>query len=122
VAVFASLVPMFAVTPVASAPQPVLGLPAWAACCAAVPVVALGVYFMHAACWQLGLLYRAHHERFGWLYQKFHADDRTDTTAQLRRMRRAGTIGAKGSAGAIPTARVATKAAKNKPGDAMPLA
>lgn len=29
-----------------------------------------GIYLMHAFCWQLGLLYRAKHAQFSWVYQK----------------------------------------------------
>jgi len=30
----------------------------------------LGVYLMHLFCWQLGLFYRGHHERFPWVLQR----------------------------------------------------
>ena len=30
----------------------------------------LGVYLMHYFCWEIGLLYRLHHEQFPWLFQR----------------------------------------------------
>jgi hypothetical protein len=35
----------------------------------------LGVYLMHLFCWHLGTLYRKHHMRFPWAYQR-HSSDR----------------------------------------------
>lgn len=31
----------------------------------------VGIYFMHFFCWYLGLLYRAHHDQFGWVMQRY---------------------------------------------------
>jgi hypothetical protein len=38
------------------------------------PMLLMGVYLMHALCWYLGLLYRSHHDEFGWLLQRFIKD------------------------------------------------
>lgn len=34
------------------------------------PVLMVGIYFMHLFCWEIGLLYRRHHEEFPWLFQR----------------------------------------------------
>ncbi len=34
------------------------------------PLLAMGVYAGHVACYELGLLYREHHERFDWILQR----------------------------------------------------
>lgn len=45
-------------------------------------IVFAAMYLLHVYAWQLGLLYRLHHERFNWVWQK-HVSDRTDNQAQL---------------------------------------
>ena len=52
------------------------------------PALCVAVYLAHLFCWHLGLLYRAHHGRFPWLYQK-HEARRDDTMAELERRRAA---------------------------------
>jgi hypothetical protein len=52
------------------------------------PALLLGIYLMHFACWHLGLLYRANHERFPWILQRHVHSKRTDTLAQLEAARR----------------------------------
>ena len=51
------------------------------------PALCVGVYLGHLFCWHLGLMYRAHHARFPWLFQKWEPT-RTDTMKQLE-LRRA---------------------------------
>ncbi len=34
------------------------------------PLLMVGIYFMHLFCWEIGLLYRRHHEEFPWLFQR----------------------------------------------------
>ncbi len=34
------------------------------------PLAALSVFILHYLCWQLGLLFRAGHERFGWVWEE----------------------------------------------------
>lgn len=38
------------------------------------PMLAVGIYFAHAFCWQLGLLYREFHAEFPWAYQRHVRD------------------------------------------------
>ena len=45
-------------------------------------VTFVAMYLVHVYAWQLGLLYRLHHDRFNWVWQK-HTSERTDTQAQL---------------------------------------
>ena len=52
------------------------------------PALLLGIYLFHFACWHLGLLYRANHERFPWILQRHVQSRRTDTLAQLELARR----------------------------------
>lgn len=35
------------------------------------PVLCVAIYLMHAFCWHLGLLYRAHHVGFPWMMQRY---------------------------------------------------
>ncbi len=35
------------------------------------PSLVIGIYLMHAFCWEIGLLYRFHHEAFPWLFQRY---------------------------------------------------
>lgn len=52
------------------------------------PFIAFGtMYLLHVYAWQLGLLYRLHHERFDWVWQKHEKSERTDTQAQLHALR-----------------------------------
>lgn len=44
---------------------------AWLALTAiTMPLMMVGIYFMHLFCWEIGLLYRRHHEEFPWLFQR----------------------------------------------------
>jgi hypothetical protein len=52
------------------------------------PALLLGIYLFHFACWHLGLLYRANHERFPWILQRHVQSRRTDTLAQLELARK----------------------------------
>ncbi|HEY8668777.1 MAG TPA: hypothetical protein VIL86_19170 [Tepidisphaeraceae bacterium] len=36
------------------------------------PMLLAAIYLMHAWCWLLGILYRAHHDDFPWLFQRHH--------------------------------------------------
>lgn len=47
----------------------------------------LGVYLVHVFVWQMGLLYRFHHDRFNWVLQKHDKTERDDVLAQLHRHR-----------------------------------
>ena len=53
------------------------------------PGLILGIYLFHFACWHLGLLYRANHDRFPWVLQRHVMSRRTDMVAQLEAARRA---------------------------------
>jgi hypothetical protein len=53
------------------------------------PTLLLGIYLFHFACWHLGLLYRANHDRFPWILQRHTHSRRTDTLAQLEAARKA---------------------------------
>jgi predicted Fe-S protein YdhL (DUF1289 family) len=46
-------------------------------------VMFAAVYLVHAFCWQLGLLFRFHHERFNWVLQRHEKTDRGDVLSQL---------------------------------------
>ena len=48
----------------------------------------VGCYLAHVAAWSLGLLYRRHHVRFPWLFQKHDRLPREDAMGQLERMHR----------------------------------
>jgi hypothetical protein len=37
-------------------------------------MLAVGIYFAHLFCWQLGMLYREHHNQFPWAYQRHVRD------------------------------------------------
>ena len=50
----------------------------------ATPVfVLVSVFLAHVFCWQMGLIYRRHHDRFNWVLQKHDKSARSDTLAQL---------------------------------------
>jgi hypothetical protein len=52
--------------------------------------LATGIILMHGFCWYLGLIYRAHHDRFPWVLQRY-VSSRPRTTAigpSVRRTRR----------------------------------
>lgn len=52
------------------------------------PLAVFGaMYLLHVFAWQMGLMYRLHHERFAWVLQKADKSTRTDTNAQLQRRR-----------------------------------
>jgi hypothetical protein len=36
------------------------------------PLLLTGIYLMHYFCWYLGLMYRAHHADFPWVFQRHH--------------------------------------------------
>jgi hypothetical protein len=38
------------------------------------PALLVGIYLMHYFCWYLGLLYRAHHAEFPWVFQRHIRD------------------------------------------------
>jgi len=38
------------------------------------PLTVAAVYFAHYFCWQLGLMYRAGHDRFGWVWQELERE------------------------------------------------
>ena len=49
-----------------------------------VPLITfVAMYLVHVYAWQLGLLYRLHHEKFNWVWQKHDKSERTDVQAQL---------------------------------------
>jgi hypothetical protein len=52
------------------------------------PVLLVGIYLMHFACWHLGLLYRGNHDSFPWILQRHVYSKRTDTIAQLEQARK----------------------------------
>jgi predicted Fe-S protein YdhL (DUF1289 family) len=64
-----------------------LGVPHIVEFLMAVGLMFAGVYLVHVFCWQLGLLYRFHHERFSWVLQKHDKTERDDVLAQLHRHR-----------------------------------
>jgi hypothetical protein len=64
-------------------------IPVWALSAAGLPVLAVAVYLIHVACWQMGLLYRRYQERFPWVWQKFEKSERTDMLATLKKRRHA---------------------------------
>lgn len=45
-------------------------------------IIYASMYLVHVYAWQLGLLYRLHHDKFDWVWQK-HTSERNDTQAQL---------------------------------------
>ena len=47
----------------------------------------LSVYFLHCACWMLGLCWRREHASFPWLMQRHFKRHGTDTTSRLKRLR-----------------------------------
>lgn len=53
----------------------------------------VGVYLMHLFCWELGLFYRKHHERFGWVLQR-HVPTKAVEKFPRRRRRAAARRGA----------------------------
>lgn len=49
-----------------------------------VPLITFAaMYLVHVYAWQLGLLYRLHHDKFDWVWQKHDKSQRTDVQAQL---------------------------------------
>ncbi len=68
--------------PLANVP-PYLGFPVKYAMMAWPLIVFATMYLGHVYAWQLGLLYRLHHDDFDWVWQKHEKSDRTDTPALL---------------------------------------
>jgi predicted Fe-S protein YdhL (DUF1289 family) len=64
-----------------------VGLPVWIEVLATPLVVWAGLYLIQTYCWQLGILYRLHHERFNWVLQKHDKSERSDVIAQLHQHR-----------------------------------
>ena len=55
------------------------------------PSLVIGIYLMHWFCWYLGLLYRAHHQQFPWVFQRHVRDpnrQRTNHAEKLAARRR----------------------------------
>jgi hypothetical protein len=46
-------------------------------------IVYAAMYLLHVYAWQLGLMYRLHHDQFDWVWQKHDKSERTDVQAQL---------------------------------------
>jgi hypothetical protein len=46
------------------------------------PALLLAVYLLHYFCWQLGLMYRAHHDQFPWLAQRHVKEPKPQAMAQ----------------------------------------
>ena len=67
--------------PFASVP-PMWGMPIGVAILIAPLIIYASMYLIHVYAWQLGLLYRLHHDQFDWVWQK-HKSERNDTQAQL---------------------------------------
>jgi hypothetical protein len=65
----------------------VLGVPLWVESTAWLPLLLVGSYFLHASCWQFGVLYRELHDKFPWVLQRFISSDRNDTAKQLQKLR-----------------------------------
>ena len=69
----------------------------------------LGVYFFHFACWYLGMLYRANHEKFPWILQQHIHSRRTDTLAQLEACASSGAASEAFARGASRSRRAARR-------------
>jgi hypothetical protein len=54
---------------------PSMQAPDWMRWYLAYAALIVGIYLLHLFCWHLGTLYRKHHARFPWAYQR-HASDR----------------------------------------------
>jgi hypothetical protein len=65
----------------------ILGLPHKVEILLALPAVMIAIYLLHVFAWQMGLLYRLHHDQFNWVLQKADKSVRNDTLAQLHRHR-----------------------------------
>lgn len=72
--------------PVSTA-KTLLGVPHWVEFLLAIVFMFAGVYLVHVFCWQMGLLYRFHHERFNWVLQKHDKTERSDVISQLHKHR-----------------------------------
>ncbi len=46
------------------------------------PALLIGIYLMHWFCWFLGLLYKAHHDEFPWVLQRFIRDSKKNRRNQ----------------------------------------
>lgn len=51
------------------------------------PIWGISVYFMHLACWHLGLMYRNHYEKFEWVLQRHVSTRREEELRQAREAR-----------------------------------
>jgi hypothetical protein len=52
------------------------------------PIAVFGaMYLLHVFTWQMGMMYRLHHEQFAWVLQKADKTERNDMLAQLHRHR-----------------------------------
>lgn len=72
-----------------STAKTLLGVPHSVEFLMAIGLMFAGVYLVHVFCWQMGLIYRFHHERFDWVLQKHDKTERDDVLAQLHRYRQA---------------------------------
>lgn len=62
-----------------ASPLPVIiVLPGWLHWWSGYAILATGVYLLHLLGWQLGTLYRKHHARFTWAFQRFNKDELGD--------------------------------------------
>jgi len=55
------------------------------------PAIGLSIYFMHLACWHLGLTYRRYHAHFPWVHQRHistRASEEARRAAEVRALRR----------------------------------
>lgn len=59
-------------------------LPRWVERAMALPTLTLGIYLLHVFGWQLGVVYRRHHDAFPWVLQRHEYSQRRDTTALLQ--------------------------------------
>ena len=65
----------------------ILGVPHWLEVILSPFMVFVAMYLLHVFAWQMGLMYRLHHEQFAWVLQKADKTERNDTLAQLHRHR-----------------------------------
>ena len=64
-----------------------LAMPKWLETAIAPALMFAAMFLMHVFAWQLGILYRLHHDDFAWVLQKHDKTARNDTLAQLHRHR-----------------------------------
>ena len=75
--------------PAAGPRHTMFGIPGSVETLVAPLVMLAGVYLMHVFAWQLGLIFRFHHDRFDWVLQKHHKVERNDAISQLHAHRQA---------------------------------